>query len=88
MLSPPRHLRRRLRPLPAVTRSLRQSFYYLKVIKPGTEHERPVGHARILRALPRPTDEFRRRSWLAFQIALDRHLLRRRREPGERLFPS
>jgi hypothetical protein len=33
----------------------------------------------MLRSLPRPTDEFRRKSWLAFQIALDRYLLRRGR---------
>jgi hypothetical protein len=36
-------------------------------------------------ALPRPTADFRRRSWSAFQIALDRHLLGRGRgvEPGK-----
>jgi hypothetical protein len=41
---------------------------------------------RLLRVFPRPTDEFRRKSWLAFQVALDRHLLRSRRQPGKRLF--
>ena len=44
----------------------------------------------MLRGLPRPTDEFRRNSWLAFQIALDRYLLRRGRgaEARERLFST
>jgi hypothetical protein len=37
-------------------------------------------------SLPRPTPDFRRRSWLAFQTALEVHLLRRGRgETGERL---
>jgi hypothetical protein len=36
-------------------------------------------------ALPHPTPGFRRKSWSAFQIALDRHLLGRGRggEPGK-----
>jgi hypothetical protein len=36
-------------------------------------------------ALPRATENFRRRSWFAFQIALDRHLLGRGHgvEPGK-----
>jgi hypothetical protein len=43
----------------------------------------------MLRLLPRPTDEFRAKSWLAFEAALDRHLLRRRgREAGERLLSA
>ena len=44
----------------------------------------------MLRSLPRPTDEFRRNSWLAFHIALDRYLLRRGRgaEARERLFAT
>ena len=59
------------------------------MIRPEGKESLPSGHVRLLRALPRPTDEFRRKSWQAFQNALDRHLLRRRRrEPGERLFPS
>ena len=43
----------------------------------------------MLRGLPRPTDEFRKKSWLAFQTALDRHLLGHGYlEPRERLFSA
>lgn len=61
------------------------------MVGPGGENRTLSGRPRVLRSLPRPTDEFRKKSWLAFQAALDRHLgrrrrRRRRREPSQRLF--
>jgi hypothetical protein len=60
------------------------------MIRPRAQNLALSGRPRILRGLPRPTDEFRRNSWLAFQIALDRYLLRRARgaQARERLFST
>lgn len=39
----------------------------------------------VVRPLPRPSDDFRKKSWRLFQAALDRHLRRRdlRRRGGK-----
>ena len=60
----------------------RSKSVWARIAGVGEAEERELGLGRALNAeVPKPTGEYRRRAWLAFQQALDRSLVTKRQRP-------